>query len=634
MAPCDFEVGVIKQEGTGLLSLTELEVDRLFSINSRSTCVSFSYMREMPSTQDLLDMSHSYPPQCVVVGPRQQLWCCMVFPTIYEREMAEKELDGCRYKGGEVRVDRSKKLVPIAEGELEMSRQWSCLAVHGVSPSTTVRDLQEAFPASVRITIASRGGSAFLQYKHMMEAEREFRLADRKSVRGHRVVVMFSHSLARPRHTGVKDDLRGKLRRNPGTDYTNCGERKSRTDLKRSRSSLRSRSRSSQMDRKRKYQLQKPDNVLEIRAVKKERQSVSSDCGDCDEYEQLYRVLVTQLVGVGLPANMARDRASDICSLWDQTGYSVEQLREVMNRVQGRADQRRELCRIVKEKCRREAKKMNIDISAMVDITVAFLLETEEEELQYKSCVTTLSSLVKYLLSELIGLGMKRSSAKKEVAKVVKILLDLNLSMRRLEAEFTMIVGDTQSGGLTEFHKILEGKLTGGSLHCKYLSPRLAAGLVMEFFQGMERVKTKVDRSKGIFKEVDKALDVVNEMFDSAQVQKSVESTPAGFPRMGAVLAYRLSGEIGQSQRKGVKLARSMVAVWVNFGFDYNELDSVYKQEKMTGNLKSDQVSLIGLRKLLHAQLRAKIDQGFSKPKDFSFSKLIDLTIFYFENAV
>ena len=96
----------------------------------------------------------------------------------------------------------------------------------------------------------------------------------------------------------------------------------------------------------------------------------SSTSSSSAEYGPLYRMLVTQLVGVGLIGKMAHGRAADIVNVWAETGYKVDQLREVLARYRGKEEQRKELCRIVKEKCKRKARKMNIDIVAMVDITL------------------------------------------------------------------------------------------------------------------------------------------------------------------------------------------------------------------------------------------------------------------------
>ena len=70
-------------------------------------------------------------------------------------------------------VNWTKKMVPMADDELGRSRQMICLAVHGISAGTSKRYLETAFPGSVSVTIARRGGTAFLQFRDREEAERE-----------------------------------------------------------------------------------------------------------------------------------------------------------------------------------------------------------------------------------------------------------------------------------------------------------------------------------------------------------------------------------------------------------------------------------------------------------------------------
>lgn len=114
-----------------------------------------------------------------------------------------------------------------------------------------------AFSGSVSVTIARRGGTAFLQFRDREEAEREFRRGNGVVVRGCRVVVMYSHSLGskgsfREDLSGIWSQKRvereydGKMR-----DYRDRGRRmayedrisRSRFNMKRSKTCSRSRSR-------------------------------------------------------------------------------------------------------------------------------------------------------------------------------------------------------------------------------------------------------------------------------------------------------------------------------------------------------------------------------------------------------
>lgn len=64
-------------------------------------------------------------------------------------------------------------------------------------------------------------------------------------------------------------------------------------------------------------------------------------------------------------------------------------------------------------------------------------------------------------------------------------------------------------GGKAEFHLYVEKKLTEFGFTGKYLSSRLAAGLVMEFFQGKEGVKEVVEKNQKVFADVVSCLSIV-----------------------------------------------------------------------------------------------------------------------------
>ena len=660
-----YELQQVSSKRGGRRSISDLEADRLSSINCRTACLTFYSMRELPSITDLLNICPSYPPQCVVVGPNHQQWCFLVFPSVYDREMAEDLIHSSFFKGRKVRVDATKKLVPIVEKDLERTRQSDWLAVHGLAARTTRRDLEDAFPGCVKVNIASRGGSAFLQFRDRREAEREFRMAENMYLRGDRVVVMYSHSFEYGK--SIKNDLRGKIRTTTRGHYEHKFygmEVMNRGGLKRSRSrSLPDRQGG---ENSRYYSVKTENNVdseylgsVKIK-VKKPRISESLSLSlspsptpsttittrplsqilkpeliPSSEYDTLYRVLVTQLAGVGLSQAVAQDRAHDIVKLWKETGYKMDNLREVLDKVEGRGELRKELCRIVKLKCKNMAKKMNIDISAMVDITVAFLIESKVkiESPTIDDDSSSPCTLFSYIHKELLTLGMKATSASREVSEVINILSELSLSIERLEAIFTMIVGDNKMGGLTEFHKILERKLSKGCWNSRYLTPRLAAGLMMEYLKDKDSVKTVVNNNKEKLREVDKILNTVRKKLDTSEGQKCVESMPLGFPRMGANMASRLMKKSKMTEEECVELARSMIGTWVSYGFRYSDLANLYEGEIRGENSKSGLVSLIRYRKHLHEMLRNKTSQGLIKPKDFRFSELIDLTVFYFENT-
>eukprot|EP00091_Calanus_sinicus_P009774 TRINITY_DN22719_c0_g1_i1.p2 TRINITY_DN22719_c0_g1~~TRINITY_DN22719_c0_g1_i1.p2 ORF type:complete len:113 (-),score=32.03 TRINITY_DN22719_c0_g1_i1:27-365(-) len=91
-----------------------------------------------------------------------------------------------------------------------------------------------------------------------------------------------------------------------------------------------------------------------------------------------------------------------------------------------------------------------------------------------------------------------------------------------MEAKYICVVGNTQMGGLAEFHLYLEKKLAEVGFTGKYLSPRLAAGLVMEFFQEKEGVKEVVEKNKKVFC---RCGQLSIHCQTPAELQKSIKST-------------------------------------------------------------------------------------------------------------
>lgn len=80
-----------------------------------------------------------------------------------------------------------------------------------------------------------------------------------------------------------------------------------------------------------------PSPIMERKSTKSSPSPSSSV-----QYGPLYMMLVTQLVGAGLSGKMAHDRTAAIVNVWAETGYKVDQLREVLARYRGKEEQRKE----------------------------------------------------------------------------------------------------------------------------------------------------------------------------------------------------------------------------------------------------------------------------------------------------
>ena len=78
-------------------------------------------------------------------------------------------------------------------------RDTRTLAVHGIGPRVTHGDLQIEFPNASVVTIARRGGSAFIRYDRSEECKKDFLQSENVHVKDSRVHVCFGHKFSTPR---------------------------------------------------------------------------------------------------------------------------------------------------------------------------------------------------------------------------------------------------------------------------------------------------------------------------------------------------------------------------------------------------------------------------------------------------
>ena len=124
----------------------------------------------------------------------------------------------------------------------------------------------------------------------------------------------------------------------------------------------------------------------------------------------------------------------------------------------------------------------------------------------------------------------------------------------------------------------------------------------MEFYQGKEGVKEVVERNKKVFAEVGNCSSSTIELLGKtpAELRDCIKSIPMGFPRMGVMLAFRLPTICRMSEDKCRVLAREMVGVWVNYGFDYVDIRHMYEMGMLGMAKEKDNISL---RRLLHCKI-------------------------------
>ena len=110
-------------------------------------------------------------------------------------------------------VDKTKMLIPVQADDLEHTRDGHSLAVHGIADGTTEDHIKNVFPRAKQVTIARRGGSAFLNYVYRDDCEKDFITREDAEVKGVSVVVMFGHCLKESlrKLDGCGGDLRERL---------------------------------------------------------------------------------------------------------------------------------------------------------------------------------------------------------------------------------------------------------------------------------------------------------------------------------------------------------------------------------------------------------------------------------------
>jgi len=268
---------------------------------------------------------------------------------------------------------------------------------------------------------------------------------------------------------------------------------------------------------------------------------------------------------------------------------------------------------------------MKIDICAMVDITMAYLSGLDNE----------FSELGRFVANELSSLGMGRKKVKAEIDKIIELILQMKLSEKRIKAEYIRIVVENSLSGSGEFLSLMEILFEKSNLNSKYLTSKLIAGLILEFYQSKKEVKSVVEANKKVVQKIDNILMeadwIDGDVSKKSSIPKSILSTHQGYPRMALVFAFRLY-QNGVRRSECKVLAKSMVSVWVNYGFDYIELKNIYTQKNAFKSNTGEKLTL-DVKEQLHCRLEERVYQGFFKQKTFDISNLIELTFYYFEKA-
>jgi len=259
-------------------------------------------------------------------------------------------------------------------------------------------------------------------------------------------------------------------------------------------------------------------------------------------------------------------------------------------------------------------------------------------------------------LTNYMKIELERNECKSVTATVDQIcdaFIKEGLRYRDLEQEYLRQL--TKSTATELLRERLVSLLTGAGIsNSSEICPNLAACLVLDFLNSNPATQTKLVKWRQSsliinqkleqladedLSETESAVPVAQEKPIPNQIlekpmSNQVLSVSKGFPRMALVMAGRLADTSQMKEVNCKAMAAAMVAVWINYGFTYDEMADIYaKERERDAEGSSGNVSLLGMRRLLHSRLRKKVEEGHEMPRKIGFSLLIDLTMFYFEKA-
>ena len=215
-------------------------------------------------------------------------------------------------------------------------------------------------------------------------------------------------------------------------------------------------------------------------------------------------------------------------------------------------------------------------------------------------------SLGPYLKKKLLALGLKQNIVVLEVDKMMVTL--------------KQILKYAGKASLKQQEKMLQ-LLDKFGFKSGHISNRLVAVLVVEWAVSKDKhnvvEKLVKDAEDDNVKDTDDD-DVKN------MIPQEIMAVEEGYPRMALVMAYVLHTQKGLEEQVSKDLARAMVGVWITYGFTYKHMCQIC--------LNSDRKE--GRVEALRNLLEIKLTEGFVKPMSFGFSKLIKLTLLYFDEAV
>jgi len=608
-------------------TVNTIEKERLAEINDRTICVRWRNVEKLDfQNRELFHLL------CDLDLKQQSLinhWkTSNVFVVFSDFANKRDGVDWIEKSGAAVEIDYRRKFIPVSADELEDSRDDKTLAVHGVPYKTRVEEILELFPkAEVKNINCKKGGSIFLSYRSEQSAVQDFIRHDQVLIQNMRCVLMFSHNRSaleetreRPsssssyefdlRHKidgnshnrAIWDDLVSYVMDNIGAE----GDRSPDLDSL-DFSSLLDMFENSDLTF---YQMK---HKVEITESKVFEVRVKTEWMD----QLLMSIIKCQNLPGNRVKNYPRGWIRDIVeNSWrffhrSQSGTSKRQRRsrspddkttryDVYNEEIKDYKRMRRISQSPSGSQSTSRSPPHSDLERGTRYSPQSP-DSDSRDFNRNSNVqdkngnkNSDADMFIYLTDSLTRLGLERKKAEKVSNKIVNCLVEL--------------VDNSKARTVTtsQLSRLLE---ESGFKLSEEVSSRQAAELVIDF----------MNADKG--NDSDKTAQVKS---SSSKVPDQLRKVEEGFPRMAVVMAYFLHNFKGYREEVAKDLARSMVSVWICYGFQYSDLWRICCSTSRNSQKQH----------VLKGMLLEKVKEGKEEPKEFQFNSLIELTIRYFLKAV
>jgi len=591
-------------------TLNMIEKERLSEINDRTICVRW---RDTNKTD--FDNNGLFHLLCDLDLKQQSLiknWKKSCVYVVF-CDLANKRdgIDWIEKSGSQVDIDYQRKFIPVSADELEDSRDEKTLALHGVPYRTRDEEVLRLFPkANLRNKCCYKGGTIFLSYRSQQSAVQDFIRHDEVLILNKHCVLMFSHSRCtleekreRPSSSGSYEfDLRHKIDGNSHNramwddlvSYVldNIGAEGDRSP------DLDSLDFSSLLDMFENSDLtfNQMKHKVEICESKEFEVRVKTEWMD--------QLLMSIIKCDNLPGNRVKNYPRgwirDIVeNSWKfffrgQSGGNKRQRRSMSpDHKTSRYNEYNEEIKDYKRIRGSSRSASSTSYSPQSPVSSDYNRNPSGQDINENNNTDSDTDMFIYLTDSLTKLGLERKKAERASNKIVNCLVEL---VDRSEAK---------SVTTSQLSRLLEDS---GYKSSAEVSSKQAATLVIDFMTSNKR------------KPGNKTVEVKS---SRSKVPDQLKDVEEGFPRMAVVMAYFLHNYKGYTEKVAKDLARSMVGVWICYGFQYSALRRICCSATRNSHKEY----------LLKGMLLDQVKEGKEEPKEFQFNSLIELTIRYFLKA-